>query len=161
MQFWYTNARDFFEGVKAAAEEVQDTERKLERMKVAEGLKAQSYELATAHSITDVNGTKAINTRIDFESRMAERIQDDLRLLNLADAVVYGNDCNSGLAALVGSSNADIVWLRYRKSMKWSAVASITGLTVRTCQLNSNTALDVLDAHGLADTIAGLGFAED
>lgn len=161
MQFWYTSAQDFFESVKAAAEEAQATELKLERMRAAEGLKGQSYTESTAHSREDVNGTDKVNTRIDFESRMNERLRDDLRLLDLADAVVYGKDVYGGLDALLGTSYADIVWLRYRKALKWATVSRISGTSVRSCQAYAQAAINQLDAYGLDNVLQGLGIAED
>ena len=60
------------------------------------------------------------DSRIDYESRMAERIEQDYRLLDMACAVLYGRESGKGgVDALMGSAVADciILPLRGREAM--------------------------------------------
>ena len=43
MIFGYQSSRDFFESVRVAAQELERTERQIQRMRLAEGIKAQRY----------------------------------------------------------------------------------------------------------------------
>lgn len=52
--------------------------------------------------------------RIDYEARMAERIEEDYKLIDLACRVLYGEESGKGgVDALMGSAVADCISFRY------------------------------------------------
>lgn len=153
-------ASDFFEAVRDAAVELRAAERTLERMRSAEGVRGQGYTGAIGSSCGAVDGSAATDARMDFEGRMRRRMAEDSELIGLAGALLYGEDGRGGVRALVGPLCADSVWFRYCEAMKWTAVADMTGASVRACQNYTATAFDAIDSGSVGDVVAGVGTAE-
>ena len=96
-------------------------------MEAREGVRAQGYEPRVM-----VGGERDhmahTDSRIDYESRMAERIEQDYRLLDMACAVLYGRESGKGgVDALMGSAVADCISFRYVDARPWSEVAALLG----------------------------------
>lgn len=156
----YACASEFFEAVRDAAGELRAAERTLDRLRAAEGVRAQSYTGGHGGSGGVRDGNAATDARMDFEGRMRLRMAEDSELIGLAGALLYGEDGRGGVRALVGPLCADSVWFRYCEAMKWAAVADMTGASVRACQGYTATAFDAVDSASVADVVAGVGTAE-
>lgn len=157
MTFGYQSARDFFEAARCAAQELERTERQIGRMRAAEGVKAQRYDVRGSGG-GDVHGMGATDSRIDFEERMRRRMEEDRALVARAVDVCYGDD--GGVASLVGSHVADALYWRFCRAASWSAVADAVCSSVKTAQRWCDVGLDTVDGVGVRRSIEGHGVAE-
>lgn len=158
----YASAEDFFEAVRHASREAERTRLTLLAMEAREGVRAQSYQPRIS-----IGGERdkmaATDSRIDYEQRMAERIEADYRLLDMACAVLYGRESGKGgVDALMGSAIADCISFRYVDARPWSEVAALMGYSRWSrnslrdlCQQG----FDAIDFFGWDNVIGGVGDA--
>lgn len=156
----YGCARDLFEAARDAAEDAERTSRTIERMEGREGVRAQSYQPRTLGGGGD--SMRATDARIDYESRVRRRREEDYALIDLACAVIYGSDQtgSGGVAAMLGPAYADALWWRYCAAATWPEVAEGCGMSERWCQRSMRVSFDTIDSYGLARVVSGLGIAE-
>lgn len=159
MQYWFTNASGLFETVRTAAIELEQTKYALDRMKARE-LKTQSYTNAS-RGTDDTNGLASIDIRIDFESMMQERIDNDRELISLGEKVLFGDCGKGGVKTLLSTQYVDCCYWYYCAGLKWSTVAALLGKSDKTCRTYAQTVLDQIDAYGLRNIFDGLGIAEE
>lgn len=158
----YTCAREFFAAVRDASLEAERTRLTLMRMEAREGVRAQSYEShgRSGHRADDKAQTDA---RIDYESRMAERVESDYALLDLACALLYGRETGKGgLDALMGSAVADCISFRFVDARPWKEVAALMGYSHaswRSLRDMCQQGFDAIDSLGWERAIEGVGDA--
>ena len=160
----YASAEDFFCAVREASREAERTRLTLLQMEAREGVRAQGYEPRVM-----VGGERdkmaATDSRIDYESRMAERIEQDYRLLDMACAVLYGRESGKGgVDALMGSAVADCISFRYVDARPWSEVAALMGYSRwsrRSLRDLCQQGFDAIDSVGWDNVLDGCGTAED
>ena len=158
----YASAEDFFEAVRQASREAERTRLTLLQMEAREGVRAQGYEPRVM-----VGGERDhmahTDSRIDYESRMAERIEQDYALLDMACAVLYGRESGKGgLDALMGSAVADCISFRYVDARPWSEVAALMGYSRwsrRSLRDMCQRGFDRIDSLGWERAIEGVGDA--
>ena len=158
----YSNARDFFESVREASREAERTRLTLLQMEAREGVRAQGYEPRVS-----VGGERDhmahTDSRIDYESRMAERIEQDYVLLDMACAVLYGRETGKGgVDALMGSAVADCISFRYVDARPWGEVAALMGYSRwsrRSLRDLCQRGFDRIDSLGWERAIEGVGDA--
>lgn len=155
------SARQFFESVRSAAQDVERCRSLLATMEQrALQISSPSLEPRVKSSATDTM-CKRVGAYVDRESKLHARIEEDYRLIDKAVAVLYGDGLNDGLASLAPAWWADVLDLRYIEGMTWAEVAAVVCYSASYVRLTANAALDMLDAHGLTDSAAGRGFAQD
>ena len=158
----YASAEDFFEAVRQAYCEAERTRLTLLQMEAREGVRAQGYEPRVS-----VGGERdrmaATDSRIDYESRMAERIEADYALIDMACAVLYGLESDKGgLEALMGSAVADCISFRYVDARPWKEVAALMGYSRwsrRSLRDMCQRGFDRIDSLGWERAIEGVGDA--
>ena len=158
----FSNAEDFFEAVRQASREAERTRLTLLQMEAREGVRAQGYEPRVS-----VGGERdrmaATDSRIDYEARMAERIEQDYRLLDMACAVLYGRESGKGgVDALMGSAVADCISFRYVDARPWKEVAALMGYSRwsrRSLRDLCQRGFDCIDSLGWERAIEGVGDA--
>ncbi len=158
----YASAEDFFEAVRHASREAERTRLTLLRMEAREGVRAQGYEPRVS-----IGGERdrmaATDSRIDYEARMAERIEADYRLLDMACAVLYGRESGKGgVDALMGSAVADCISFRYVDARPWSEVAALMGYSRwsrRSLRDLCQQGFDAIDFFGWDNVLGGVGDA--
>ena len=158
----YASAEDFFEAVRNASREAERTRLTLLQMEAREGARAQGYEPRVM-----VGGERdrmaATDSRIDYEARMAERIEQDYRLLDMACKVLYGEESGKGgVDALMGSAVADCISFRYVDARPWSEVAALMGYSrwsVNSLRDLCHQGFDAIDALGWELIVDGFGDA--
>ena len=158
----YASAEDFFDTVRDASREAERTRLTLLQMEAREGVRAQSYEPRVM-----VGGERdrmtATDSRIDYEARMAERIEQDYRLLDMACAVLYGRESGKGgVDALMGSAVADCISFRYVDARPWSEVAALLGYSRwsrRSLRDMCQRGFETIDSLGWERAIGGVGDA--
>ena len=158
----YRDARDFFESVREASRESERTRLTLLQMEAREGVRAQGYE---PRVMVGCNSDKMAPTdaRIDYEGRMAERIEQDYRLLDMACALLYGRESGKGgVDKLMGSAVADCISFRYVDARPWSEVAALMGYSrwsVRSLRDLCQQGFNAIDFFGWENVLGGVGDA--
>ena len=160
----YASAEDFFEAVRQASREAERTRLTLLQMEAREGARAQTY--AERVSVGGERDHMAqTDARIDYEARMAERIEQDYRLLDMACAVLYGRESGKGgVDALMGSDVADCISFRYVDARPWSEVAALMGYSRwsrRSLRDMCQQGFDAIDFFGWDNVLGGKGSAAD
>ena len=158
----YASAEDFFEAVRHASGEAERTKLALMQLEAREGVRAQSYEPRVM-----VGGERdrmaATDERMDREDRMAERIEADYALIDMACAVLYGLESDKGgLEALMGSAVADCISFRYVDARPWKEVAALMGYSRwsrRSLRDMCQRGFDCIDSLGWERAIEGVGDA--
>ena len=157
----YSSAREMLEACRSAAVERAYVLRRIERMRAAEGTAARSLGQRVSGT-RDPHGMAATDARVDYEASVAPRLAECDALLAAVGHLLFGaGDGDGGVQALMGRQVADVLDLRYRQAMSWPDVAARATLSVRACQVKAAAAIDLIDAHGMVATVAGLGMAED
>ena len=154
----YASARDLFDAARDAAMECERTRQMLLRMEhAAEGIGGASFEpRVRTTSEPDRMGSR-VAAMIDREDAWRARIEEDERVMAFACRVLYGADevGGGGVDTLLGSAYADVLWWRYLAAEQWDEVARLMAFSVRHVIDLAGTALDFVDANGIANTIAG------
>jgi len=153
-------ARDFFESVRDAAIEADRTERMLLRMEAREGMRGGSVGPHGSGGTHDP--MSATDARVDMERLWRTRMERDYELVDVAARVLYGrgHDGDGGVAALLGTSYADLLWWRYCYAGTWEEAARASGWSESQARRVAVwTAFDFMDANGLTPTIEGIGLA--
>ena len=158
----YASAEDFFEAVRQASREAERTRLTLLAMEAREGVRAQGYEPRVS-----IGGERdkmaATDSRIDYEARMAERIEQDYALLDMACAVLYGRESGKGgVDALMGSAVADCISFRYVDARPWKEVATLMGYSHaswRALRDMCQRGFETIDSLGWERAIEGVGDA--
>ena len=160
----YASAEDFFEAVRQASREAERTRLTLLRMEAREGVRAQGYEPRVSFG-GERDHMAHTDSRIDYEARMSERIEQDYRLLDMACAVLYGRESGKGgVDALMGSAVADCISFRYVDARPWSEVAVLMGYSRwsrRSLRDLCQQGFDAIDSVGWDNVLDGCGTAED
>ena len=153
------SARDFFESVRSAAIDADSITRRIRAMESREGVRAQTYGPRGRGGVLDAMA--ATDARMDFESRIERRREEDYRLIDAACSVIYGADQSTGgVGAILGAAYADALWWRFCAAATWPEVAEGTGMSERWCHDAVGVALDVIDSYGIERMAMGLGLAE-
>lgn len=157
----YQSARDLFEAAREASLEMTRTMLQLEAMESRRSVRGQGYSGMPHGQRADVNGTAASIALVDREEMLRSRIREDEELLDVACQVAYGGEGHDGgVAALLGSAYADVLYWRYCSGESWDVAARECGMSVRTARRYADVALDAVDAYGLSRMMAGEGIAE-
>lgn len=152
------SSREMFAAAARATADMNYLERRLERMREAEGVRGAS--LAPSHGGTrDVNGMARVDARIDLEAATRERIDADRELVGFAMGVLFGADGRGGLASLMGMQTADLLRLHYLLGAPWEAAAAQVGWCLRTAYRKREAALDLVDMWGFELVAEGQGAA--
>lgn len=157
----YTCAVDLFEAARAASLDIESTRRKMERveqMRAAEGMRAQSYEAVGRGGVSDP--TSRIDRRIDLEGIYERRLDEDYELVALADMVIYGRESGAaGVERLMGPDYADVLHFRYCAAETWGTVSDRVGKSASWCKIAAQAAIDQVDAYGIERMLSGTGVA--
>lgn len=157
----YRNARELFEAARDAVRDRESVARQLAVMDSRRHGGSSPIFGGGKGSPRDVNGTAANIAYIDAETRMKVRVEEDERLVGVANAVLYGRDGLGGLAHLLGPQAADAVFWRYLGSETWGACEAACGMSRKTISSLIDASFDVLDAVGVERAVDGVGIAAD
>jgi hypothetical protein len=91
------------------------------------------------------------------EEELKTRQEADYAIIGRACRLLYGEDEDGrgGVALACGPLHADVLWWRYLAAEQWDEVARLMAFSVRHVIDLAGTALDFIDANGIANTIAG------
>lgn len=157
----FASARDLFDAARDAALECDRTRRMLMAMESAEQTAGSQLGAKVSHgSISDP--MRRVDARIDRESALYQRIEEDEALMDAATRVLYGaeQDGNGGVCAMLGTVYADVLWWHYLACETWLRTGAIVGYSQQHCKRFRDVAFELIDAHGIAAVIAGDGMAE-
>lgn len=157
----YATSRELFEAASEAARDAARCTRQLE------DLEEKSLTLSKPSFEPHVNGTQGdwmgerVSAYVDRESELNRRIEEDYRLIDAANAILYGRDgIGDGLASIAPPVWADVVYHRYLALRSWEEVAWLVGYSSSYARKFACSAFEVMDANGMAATIDGRGIAE-
>lgn len=157
----YATAKDLFEAARDAVRERAAASAQLEHMRARRMLGSKPVGWSGGAQRRDVNGTSASNDLVDFEAMMRGRLAEDERLLDFAARVAYGEDGRGGVAALLGTGYADVLFWRYLNAETWVACGNMCHVAPATAKRRAMCALDAVDAVGIERAIDGQGIAAD
>ena len=115
------NARDYFESIRSEVIDVERACEMLERMRSREDAEAQRYDASRGSCC--VEPPDLIARRIDFERRLAFRIEESRKSVDEALEILYGRDGRGGLAKAKGAIYADAICMRYCQAEPWREIA--------------------------------------
>ena len=154
----YESAEDFFEAVREAVTEVGRIRGKLSSMEQSEGVRAAPMTGSRGGS-RDVNGMGRTDARIDLEATSRRILAEDEALIAKAEAVVVGLLGHGGVGALLSWDAANVLDLYYLHAETWAVVANCAGMSESWCRAQRRAALDLCDAYGIDNVLAGRGIA--
>lgn len=142
------DAKEYFEGIRDEVASIEHAREMLARLKAREGAKAQNYTAGGGGGSSDP--MDAINSRIDFEGRLKQRISDSEALLDEATALLYGSDNRGGLAKVKGNRYADALCMAYLQAMPWEDIADVMQCSRQWCRELCNAGFRYIDDVGFA-----------
>lgn len=157
----FGSARELFEAARDAS---------LDAAKVTAELDALDEQAARIGSPSldprgrGTRGGDAIGRRvahiIDRQESLERRLGEDYDLIDAACAVLYGSDgISDGLATLAPPWWADAIYHHYVGLRTWDGTAALVLYSKRYVQECVRTAFEIMDANGMAATVAGIGSA--
>lgn len=157
----YRNSRELFEAARDAVLDVARCTRQLEELEERSlTLSKPSFEPHVSGSQGDRMGER-VSAYVDRESELTRRIEEDYRLIDAANAVLYGRDgISDGLASIVPAWWADAIYHHFLALRSWEQVAWLMGCGARNVQRAARCAFEVMDENGMAATVEGRGIAE-
>ena len=146
------DAREYFEGVRAAVFSRSRCEQRLEKLRSAEGVKAQGYSGMPTGKGGVSDPMAATDSRMVAEQQAA------------ADMQAYEREIADGFKVCSGVRKAhpslrwgDALEFRYCLALDWANVASCMNVTRQQAQRDANAAMDWIDAVGIAAAREGCG----
>lgn len=154
-------AREFFESVREASLDAERCRRQLEAMEQrALAIGSPSFDARVSGGDHD-RLARDVASLVDREGKLQSRIDGDYDLIDLACAVLYGDDgISDGLAAIAPPWWADAIYHRYVAARTVPETARLVGYSTRHVQGCVRAAFEIMDANGMVSTIAGQGIAE-
>ena len=147
------DAREYFEGVRSAVRARALCLARIDRMRAAEGVKGASYT-GMPHGTGVTDPTAKTDARIAYE-RQAERELEQ-----------WAGIISDGMAVCAGvrTAHPSLRWgyvleMRYCQDMLWDAIAAQLGVTRQQAQRDAYSAMDWVDAVGIAAARSGCGQA--
>lgn len=149
-------AQDFFERAREASRDADQCRRQIVELEHrAKSLGGTSFEPRTRSTPNPQRMEDRIARYVDMEARLAERMDADYKIIDMACAVLYGTeqDGEGGLCKQLSSISADVLWWRYLDDATWAAVGRKVERSPRTCQSLAKGALAWMDETGYARAI--------
>jgi len=167
MPLHYGSARELLEAARDALVDYDACAGHFEKLRIrAESLGGSGFAAVRGPSPHDVLESRVV-TLADVGKAYATRMDADERIIRLACAMLYGPEYEDGvlggLMALVPSRSkwwVDALYDHYLLSWSWSKIGERLKYSPSHVRSSAYAALEIADAHGLAATIAGEGFAE-
>lgn len=153
----YVSAFEYFDAVRDASLDVERITRQLERMRTPGGHSGLAQRVSATYA--DVNGTDRSIALMDYEQRVQKRLDNSKKMLDDAQLILYGHDCQGGLNVLMSGPAADVLYWRCVKSSTWSMTADAVGYSRRWCIDQAQLACEQLDAIGPDNAVKGIGIA--
>ena len=159
---YYRNARDLFEAARDASRDAERIRRQLVALRdKARSLGGGGFEPRVSSTGEPDRMGSRVAAMVDRERELAKRQAEDYEIIDAACSVLYGSDNASGLDKLVPEGWwADVLWWRYLDGATWDEVGESVGYSARRCFDVAQTALEIADAYGMANTVGGRGTAE-
>lgn len=141
-------AREYFEQASEAARDMDRAELLLSNLKSREGLQAVRYDKSGTAGTPD--SMSATDSRIDFESFVVERIENNQRVIDDALVILYGADGRHGLSKELGTMYADVLCAHCLQLQTWATIAAQWNCSDRYCRMLEQKAYDYIDDVGFA-----------
>ncbi len=155
----YADARDLFSCARSAAIEMERTQRQLAERDAQQVRWGISYTEGSGTN-ADPNGMRRTQALVDFQAMAQRRMRRCERVISTAAACCYGVDGEGGIADILGSVYADVLFWYYLDAQTWPATASHAFVSESTAKRYAAAALDTMDALGMPHVLDGRGIAE-
>lgn len=149
----YATARDLFEAVRTAAQELERTATQRELLASRRGYRSPSLSGAGGGCSADAGGMRASDALIDYEAMMRGRVEEDAELLEYASHVLYGD---GGVSSEMGVIYADVLCWRYLMACTWAVTAAANHMDERTARVYADSALAVVDSLGILESMQSI-----
>lgn len=149
----YATARDLFEAVRTAAQELERTATQRELLASRRGYRSPSLSGAGGGCSADAGGMRASDALIDYEAMMRGRVEEDAELLEYASHVLYGE---GGVSSEMGVIYADVLCWRYLMACTWAVTAAANHMDERTARVYADSALAVVDSLGILESMQSI-----
>lgn len=160
----YSSSRELFEAARAASQDAETCREQLLGMESAAlALQRPNFEAHVGGGGDHDHMAGRVAALVDTEERLRRRQDEDYALIDSACAVLYGReqDAHGGLCSIAPPWWADLLWWRYLAAETWATVAEIMGVSERHAHNVASSAFELLDSYGMAQTVDGMGVAED
>lgn len=158
----FSRARDLFDATRDASREADGIARQLralEERALSMGSPGTDARVRTTPDPQHRN--RMADAYMDRAEGLRRRQDDDYRLIDLACAVLYGEDNEAGLASIAPPWWADALWWHYVNGASWPETAKAVHYSPQRCQQVRSLAFDTIDSWGFAATIAGRQLNDD
>ena len=145
-------AREYFEGIRAEVLAVAREQERLDRMR-RDGLSITSPRCDCAggsHGAGASSPMDRVDAMIDAERRLRRRRSALVAEISDACKVLYGKSGRGGLARVMGTYYADVVYLVYTQGLDWPAAAAELQFSATWCRELSALAFARMDEFGFA-----------
>ncbi len=158
----FDDARAFFDGVRSAAQSINNATRALDSMRARTDIHGASIA-GTSHAGAATDVMRPVDAMLDWQQAQAPLMEQWHALINDARRVLYGphNDGQGGAVALVDPTAITIVWMRCADLRSWKEIAMVFLISDSRARQLYEMAMDVMDGTGHDGCIAGVGGAED
>lgn len=153
----FTDAHGLFLAAREAARERERCIRQLEAMRLTGG--GSDGIKVSRGSVSDPMAR--VDGIMDMETRWRDAMAADEALMEHVTLVLYGRDRDGGVAALLGSVYADVMWWHYLAGETWKRTGEIVHYSRTRCYQMGEEVCDLVDALGVDAVIRGVGFAEE
>lgn len=155
----YATSRELFEAARDAAGESERTLVQLRRMEESEQRLGGGIVAAVSRGEAP-DPRRRTDERLDLEAMMGRRLEEDDRLMDFATTLLYGEKRGEGgVAALLGTDYADLLWWRYLGRESWERASQAAGWSRRAARRKAEEAFDLMDALGAEHVREGRGMA--
>lgn len=158
----FADARQLFEAARDASADAERIRAQLLAMEArAHSIGGGGFEPRVFSSGDPDKMGRRIAAYVDREAALEKRQAEDYELIDLACAVLYGTDNETGLAALVPPWWCDAIWWRYLDGATWEETGAAVGYSAHRCWEVTQTAFEIIDGWGIIAVMQGRGGAEE
>ena len=157
----FDTSRDLFEAAREAYLDARRCQAQLDAMEARVlSVSGPSLDAHVGGGEHDRMGAR-VAAYVDREAELESRIDADFRLIDAANAILYGRDgMSDGLASLAPAWWADALYWHYLVAKSWPFVAKMVGYDVHHVQRCARAAFELMDENGMHNTVDGRGWAE-
>jgi len=156
----FESARDLFEAARDAARDAARVSRELAEMEGrAESLGSGGFGPRVRSTGEPDRMAGRVAAMVDRKAMLEARQAEDERIIDAACRILYGDDNDAGLWALVGW-RADAIFHHFIALRTWAATADLLGYSERHVLEQVAWAFEMADSNGDIRTRRGQGMAE-
>ena len=144
--YTFSSARELFEAARGASRDAGRIRTQLLELEArASKLGGGGFEPRVRSTSDPTRMAAGVAALVDREQELQARQDEDYRLIDAACAMLYGPDGRGGLAKIVPTWWADVLWWRYLDGATWEDTGRAVGYSPRQCYNIAGAALKAAD----------------